>query len=120
LGHGGGEKGRTLYCVQSEGPLIEPAVVGALTYHLDGTRVLVTALGTVLFKHDPEVHMIEALLLSCVREVARRLGLDCLYWVVHGEAAALRARREYGFRRLARDHPMQRRNPGAIVLQGQD
>ncbi len=116
-GHGGNEKGRILYCVQTEGPLIEAVAVGALTYHLDGTRVMVTALGTVLFKHEPEVHMIEALLLACAQEMARCLGPDRLYRLVHSEAAARQARQQHGFRRLARDHLMQQRNPTAIVLQ---
>ncbi|MGH7642429.1 MAG: hypothetical protein ACRENX_05335 [Candidatus Dormibacteria bacterium] len=116
-GHGGTEKGRILYCVQSEGPLIESATVGALAYHLDRTRVLLTALGTVRFKHGTDIHLIHALLLACALEVARCLGSDCLYWVVHQEAAALQARQDFGFRRLARDHPVQRRNRRAIVLQ---
>jgi hypothetical protein len=115
---GGAGKGRVLRCLQVGGPLREPIVVGGLAYHVDGTSVEITALGTVTFKHEPEVSAIETVLIACAQEVSRLLGSDCVRWTVHSDAAAQRARSKHEFRRLSRARASGRwRRRGAILME---
>jgi hypothetical protein len=113
---GGVAKGRILRCVQSGGPLKAPIVVGMLAFSFSAKNLVVVGLGCARFKHDAEASQIEALMLSCAQEIARKLGRDCIRWKLHGPAAVKHAE-GFGFKRLGRSSARHRSDRGAILME---
>lgn len=111
----GVQKGRVLYAFQVRWPTGERVVIGALVFHLEAGRVRVLNLGTSLDVGLLKISTL-ILLLACAQDVARHHDCDRLEWLVHGEADAKSACKNFAFRRLRRADRRQRELRGNEFL----
>lgn len=110
-------KGRILYAFQVQWPSGQRTPIGALLFHLETRRIRVINLGTSLHVGllRPQTLI---LLLACAQEVALHHNCAGLEWLVHGEANAKSARRDFGFRRVPKtDHRQRLLRANEILLE---
>ena len=98
----GAEKGRVLYEFQRRGLFQGPIPVGALLYHCQSRRLIVTGMATSVFKTEQVARQIQLLMLGCAMEMSALIQCVGLEWIVESERAARAAREAYGFSRVRR------------------